>query len=295
MFLEQFIVDDSSDPLFLIQRLPKHSHLTITNFRAARDPYSLFGEDVYKYFKNAEKSTNHGNNKLAKKLHEYYKSYSRISPNNLFRSSKYIYFWNDFCNHLQEKATEKLEDVKHLIRLPKSGEQLFAPYGDKDIDKHIAQEFFKEVFSDEELEEFKKGDQGTEKFEMNYLKEDGTQTPVVTVTTKTNESICYSNSWLPQQVHHPALEHQTMRGSSPVSEGTQKDLLVYLSQMAIALHKITKTPHFESVFGLDPRKTFIQKAWKNAVLMAKNYRERLQNVRKYLQHIEVVDKGVWSR
>lgn len=92
LFLEQFIVDDSSDPLFLIQRLPKHKHLAITNFRASRDPYSLFGEDVYKYFKNSGNSGQSSNNHIAKKLHEYYKNYSKISPNNLFRSSKYIYF-----------------------------------------------------------------------------------------------------------------------------------------------------------------------------------------------------------
>lgn len=287
LFLEQFIIDDSSDPLFLLERLPRHSHLAVTNFRAARDPYSLFGEDVYKYFGKPE--TNGANNQLAKKLHDYYRSYSKISPNNLFRSGKYIHFWTDFCKNLKEKSSDGTgkEDLKHFFKLPSFSngkkEYLFAPFQDS-IDKHIAKEFFEVIFSDEEKAALKNGT--SEKFQFQYLKNIATQS-----SGAGEESICPSELGQSafQKVHHPALEHQTLKGSSPVSEGTQKDLLVYLAQMAIALDKVSKTNNFTSVFGSDQRKDFISNAWKNAVSIAKGYRERLKNVREYLQAIGVVD------
>lgn len=289
LFLEQFILDDSSDFLFLIQRLPKHSHLAVTNFRAARDPYSLFGEDVYRHF---VKNGRNGSNAFATKLLEYYRKYSKISPNSLFRSAKYIEFWSDFCSDLQQKSKENgySGDLSSLFSIPSSKEQLFAPFGKKEHDRHIAQKFFEAIFTEEELNWLKdngnRNGGGEQKFEFNYLKKNGQ------VQGNGSEHVCPSalHSQF-EQVHHPALEHQTMKGSSPVSEGTQKELFVYLAQMAIALDKMFKTSNFSSVFNGDSRQEFIKKAWSNAIEIAKNYRERLKNVRSYLQKIKVVDEG----
>ncbi|WP_052293987.1 hypothetical protein [Mycoplasma suis] len=110
LFLEQFVLDDSADTLFLTGGLPKHKNLIVTNFRAARDPYTLFNEQVFKYFLDKSSGTNQGNNggdssqdqnkKIGEQLYKYYQGYSKLKPDTLYRTAKYMNFWNSFCSTL---------------------------------------------------------------------------------------------------------------------------------------------------------------------------------------------------
>ncbi|AFO52482.1 ABC transporter [Candidatus Mycoplasma haematolamae str. Purdue] len=310
LFLEQFIVDDYADPLLLLHRIPQHKKLIVTNFRAARDPYTLFGEKVFQYFlkkkgQQATSSQTAGNgNKVADELWKYYLQYSKLRPNVLYRTARYIEFWNSFCSML--KSTDETKQSNVFFKLPypgsfssvpvpiiKAPERLFAPEvsGDndsnKDMDSKIAKLFYEFIFTEEEISKLKgwkngSGESGSSsngEF-MEYL----TQVSQVDAA----QTICPENSKAAlEKAHHPALEHATIPGSNPVSEGTQKDLMVYLAQVAVSLKNVQAEQDFQS----DDRKEFIKEGFTNAVEIAKNYRERIKAIREYFKEVSIVDKS----
>lgn len=312
LFLEQFILDDSASPLYLAGTLPKHKNLIVTNFRAARDPYTLFNEEVYKYFLNKSKNPNSpsagtasqesNNHKLASKIYEYYKKYSKLKPNTLYRTAKYMDFWNSFCNTLDNlqqnrgKEANELGELKNFISLPKQNEAIFSTYSDikekqdskSKADKEIAELFETFIFDDEEKEILKEFVDRENGFKINYL-----NNGISKVSAPENNSICKTelNSSPGVLAHHPALEHSTMPGSSPVSEGTQKDLMVYLAQIATSLYNISQSNEFAKDFEKDFRKQYIENALKNALSIVNNYKERLKKIREFLQSAKIVDSN----
>ncbi|WP_245529200.1 ABC transporter [Candidatus Mycoplasma haematominutum] len=303
LFLEQFILDDYADPLFLINKLPKHKHLMITNFRASRDPYTLFSREIYEFFKphsqTEESSQNSTTQKLAQLLKNYYQSYSKLFPNNLYRSINYMKFWNSFMELLKGTASNGQSENNQsaetkFFTIPSNGEKLFAPFSTNGIDKTIATLFETLIYSKEEVSQLQQwtSSESSETAKsaskiplINYLKSN------TTAQDTTSENTCSTQSTVSgiQQVHHPALEHQTIKGSSPTSEGTQKDLMVYLAQSAILFQKISKMNNFSSDFSQDSRKEFIEKAWDNAQLIATNYKNRIKKIREYFQAAQIVD------
>lgn len=94
-----------------------------------------------------------------------------------------------------------------------------------------------------------------------------------------------------QTVHHPALEQQIIPGSAPLSEGSQKDIIVFLYQFAASIDTYTKDSDFSKHFGNDYRKNAMEKALNNAYKMSQNLNTRIKNIRDYFKKIQVVDSN----
>lgn len=94
-----------------------------------------------------------------------------------------------------------------------------------------------------------------------------------------------------EKTHHPALEQQIIPGSAPLSEGSQKDIIVFLYQFAASIETYAKNPSFITHFGNDYRKSAMSNALNNAYQMSKNLNERIKNIREYFKKINVVDSS----
>lgn len=95
----------------------------------------------------------------------------------------------------------------------------------------------------------------------------------------------------PKPTHHPALEQQIIPGSAPLSEGSQKDIIVFLYQFAASIDTYTKESDFSTHFANDYRKDAMQNALNNAYKMSQNLNERIKNIRDYFKKINVVDSN----
>ncbi|OAL10083.1 iron ABC transporter substrate-binding protein [Candidatus Mycoplasma haematobovis] len=277
LFLEQFIADDFVDINESTNSLPAYKDLIITNYRAARDPYTIFSKKVFKCFEedavktvsSSEEQCDVGQGQgqgkqLAEKFKQYIKDYSQDKINSLYRFGKYIYFWNN----LFKKAGSNLKELGVESWIKK--ENLFAL--EKEQDKEIADRYSKIIFGPEETKKLDEWSSSSSSgtFKSNYL-----------LASNTGISL----------VHHPALEQTTLPGSAPLAEGSQKEVIVFLFQFAALIDEYVKRKNgnFKTDFAGDPREDFMKSALQNAKVMAKNLEDRISNIRKYFQKIEVVD------
>lgn len=254
LFLEQFVVDDYPKISDAYDILPTHKYLIITNHRASRDPFTVFGKNIFKCFKEDVQNTC---DVIAKSFKEYVRNYNKVHVNSLYRFGRYIDFWNqlDTDNSGEPNFQEWM-----------SSESLFS--SNEEWDKEIAQKYSTQIFSPEELELLSKWAKasGNEEWIMNYLK-----------TT-------------PKLAHHSSLEEQTMPGSTPMAEGSQREPMLFLYQTAFLINKFVKNKDFKESFSSDPRLSMLEKATKHAAQIGKEIKERFVNIRIYFQEIGVVDK-----
>ncbi|GCE64094.1 hypothetical protein MHSWG343_11020, partial [Candidatus Mycoplasma haematohominis] len=103
LFIEQFIADDYTNIEDGYDLLPVHKKLIVTNYRAARDPYTIFKKEVFDCFnkKGASNGTACDDN-LAKKFMEYMANYDLEEINSIYRFGKYIEFWNKLIEENKE-------------------------------------------------------------------------------------------------------------------------------------------------------------------------------------------------
>ncbi|GCE64056.1 hypothetical protein MHSWG343_10640 [Candidatus Mycoplasma haematohominis] len=278
LFIEQFIADDYTNIEEGYDLLPVHKKLIITNYRAARDPYTIFNKEVFDCFKNNGGSDNKCSNNLAKKFMEYMANYDLEEINSIYRFGKYIEFWN----RLIEENKTQMEELGFEKWI--SQEKLFSTDGN--VDKLLAEKYKTTIFTKEELcllnawsdDKDGKGECETssdikqkidsKKFQMNY-------------PTTTSDLL---------KAHHPALEQQILPGTAPLAEGSQKDIIVFLYQFAASIDKYTKSPEFKAEFDGDPRKAAMENVLSNVGEIAANFKERIKNIREYFKAIKVVDQ-----
>ncbi|AEW45873.1 Putative ABC substrate-binding protein-iron [Mycoplasma haemocanis str. Illinois] len=260
LFLEQFVADDYVNIEDSFDLIPIHKDLIITNYRAARDPYTIFSEEVFKYFENS--TANNGNNELASKFKSYVDNYNKESINSLYRFGKYIYFWNDLFKKHEQQFRELGMDDWISKGASNNNKRTFSL--DNGKDGIIAKKYSRVVFTDEEIENLKKWKSD---WKSNY------------------ESTSY------KLTHHPALEQTTIPGAAPLAEGSQKEVVIFLFQFAALIDKYSKSNNFKTEFSDDYRKSFMESALKNAKQMASNLKERIKLIREYLQKINVVDNS----
>ncbi|AEG73663.1 putative ABC substrate-binding protein-iron [Mycoplasma haemofelis Ohio2] len=260
LFLEQFVADDYVNIEDSFDLIPIHKDLIVTNYRAARDPYTIFSEEVFKYFENG--TSNNGDKDLASKFKTYVDNYDKESINSLYRFGKYIYFWNDlFKRHEQQFKDLGMDDWLSKEK-EKNNKRTFSL--DTSKDSVIAKKYARVVFTDEEIQKLK---EWKSEWKSNY------------------ESTSY------KLTHHPALEQTTIPGAAPLAEGSQKEVVVFLFQFAALLDKYSKSDNFKTEFNNDYRKSFMESALKNAKQMASNLKTRIKDIREYLQKIQVVDSS----
>ncbi|AEW45874.2 putative ABC substrate-binding protein-iron [Mycoplasma haemocanis str. Illinois] len=266
LFLEQFVADDHAIISNALNILPTHKDLIITNYRAARDPYTIFSKKVFKCFKehNINLSSSSANDdtcdenskKIGEKLREYIFQYNKESINSLYRFGRYIDFWNKlFSEHSSQLSQLKIEDWIKKDKL----------FSLKEHDQEIAKKYVNTVFTQEEINTLNNWN-GNGSWQSNYL----------STLSKT---------------HHPALEQTTIPGEAPLAEGAQKEVVIFLFQFAALLDKYSKSSNFETEFKHDYRKEFIKNALQNAATMGNNLQTRITSIRDYFKKIGVVDSS----
>ncbi|AEG73664.1 putative ABC substrate-binding protein-iron [Mycoplasma haemofelis Ohio2] len=270
LFLEQFVADDHSILSSSFNLLPTHKDLIVTNYRAARDPYTIFSKKVFKCFESSnialvsdkagdDNTCDSDSKKIADKLKEYVSSYNKESINSLYRFGRYIDFWNKlFSEHSSQLNELKIEEWIKKDKL----------FSLKEHDEAIAKKYANTVFTTEEINNLNSWN-GNGGWKSNYLS-------TLSTLSKT---------------HHPALEQTTIPGEAPLAEGAQKEVVIFLFQFAALLDKYSKGNNFQTEFKDDYRKEFIQNALKNAATMGNNLKTRITNIRNYFKKIGVVDNG----
>lgn len=273
LFIEQFIADDYTNIQEAYDLLPVHKKLIVTNYRAARDPYTIFSEKVFECFKNESKCSDN----LAKKFMDYMKNYDLEDINSIYRFGKYIEFWN--------KLIEENKDQMNTLGFGSwiSKEKLFSV--DETQDAALAKKYEKTIFTKYELCLLNNWAQGKDrKFECEDSSQHKTQ------ISQNNFKMNYSSTTSgPNKAHHPALEQQIIPGTAPLAEGSQKDIIVFLYQFAASIDKYTKDTTFETEFGSDFRKGAMKHVLNNVAEIATNIKSRISNIREYFKAIKVVD------
>ncbi|GCE64060.1 hypothetical protein MHSWG343_10680, partial [Candidatus Mycoplasma haematohominis] len=274
LFIEQFIADDYTNIEDGYDLLPVHKKLIVTNYRAARDPYTIFKEEVFKCFNKS--GTDHGNtcnDNLAKKFMAYMSNYDLEEINSIYRFGKYIEFWN----RLVEENKDQMDKLgfKEWI----SQEKLFST--EEAVDQKLAEKYKTTIFTKEELCFLNAwANNQDEKSECSDSSK---------YDTKIKEAKFQMNYPKPSKTHHPALEQQILPGTAPLAEGSQKDIIVFLYQFAASIDKYTKSAEFKSEFANDRRKEAMENVLKNVGEIAANFKSRIKNIREYFQAIKVVD------
>lgn len=92
-------------------------------------------------------------------------------------------------------------------------------------------------------------------------------------------------------MHHPSFEQHVIPGTAPLSEGSQKDIIVFLYQFAAAINSYAASTDFQTHFKNDYRREAMAKALNNAYQMSQNLNNRIENIREYFKKIGVVDKS----
>ncbi|OAL10048.1 iron ABC transporter substrate-binding protein [Candidatus Mycoplasma haematobovis] len=289
LFLEQFIADDFTNIDESTNGLPTYKDLIVTNYRAARDPYTIFSKNVFNCFRDGDIKKvsgsiddetcqeNQPDKKLATEFKKYVDGYSQENINSLYRFGKYISFWNN----LFEKTKDRLKTlgIDKWIK----NEKLFAL--DSSKDQELAKKYARTIFTKGEIDT------------LNGWVKDAPPPPPPTQEWKAAYIQQTSASARPslasiKLIHHPALEQQTLPGSAPLAEGSQKEVIVFLFQFAALIDEYVNgggKNNFETDFANDPRKEFMQNALKNAQAMAKNLEDRITAIREYFKKINVVD------
>ncbi|WP_216083167.1 iron ABC transporter substrate-binding protein [Candidatus Mycoplasma haematohominis] len=250
LLLEQFVVDDYPQISDAYDILPSHKHLIITNHRASRDPFTVFGESVFNCFKASQTEKC---DSVAKSFKQYVKNYDKVHVNSIYRFGRYIDFWNQFDTDDSEPSFKEWLDSEDLFN------------SDSHLDHEIAHRYAEAIFAEEELDLLSEWE--GKSWTINYL----------------NHS--------PTLVHHAALEEQTMPGSTPMAEGSQRESMLFLYQTAFLIDKFTKSDSFEEAFASDSRKDAMKNAMKNAAEIGKEIKERFKNIREYFKKIGVVDNN----
>ncbi|GCE64083.1 hypothetical protein MHSWG343_10910, partial [Candidatus Mycoplasma haematohominis] len=291
LFIEQFIADDYTNIEDGYDLLPVHKKLIVTNYRAARDPYTIFKEEVFNCFKNkgssgAGNGNNCNSNNLAKKFMEYMANYDLEEINSIYRFGKYIEFWN----RLIEENKEQMKTLGFEEWITK--EKLFSL--DDNVDKVLAKKYETTIFTKEELcllhawsdsDSSSSGGGNDEKCSdpSKYQEQ----------ISKNKFQIGYQPGTVskPSKTHHPALEQQILPGTAPLAEGSQKDIIVFLYQFAASIDKYAKSNEFETEFGSDFRKEAMKNVLNNVGEIASNIKSRIDNIREYFKAIKVVDSS----
>lgn len=151
LFLEQFIADDYQDIREAYGLLPRHKELIVTNYRAARDPYTIFSKKIFDCFNqngnNANSSNcSDGNEKnLYEKFKKYMDEYDREDTNSLYRFGRFIDFWNN----LVSKNEENLKTLGFYKLIKEENQNLFSIEGSED--QKLAKKYLGAVFTKEEI------------------------------------------------------------------------------------------------------------------------------------------------
>ncbi|OAL10443.1 iron ABC transporter substrate-binding protein [Candidatus Mycoplasma haematobovis] len=288
LFLEQFIADDFVDINESTNSLPAYKDLIITNYRAARDPYTIFSKNVFNCFKEDMQKTSSSDDetckkdqdqdqKIATEFKKYIAKYDKESINSLYRFGKYIGFWNDLFTKTGDRLN-RLEIEKWI-----KNKNLFAL--DITKDKQLAEKYARTIFTKEERDTLNSWIEDTPPPPKTW------QAAYISSIQQASAPVLVPSSSI-KLVHHPALEQQTLPGSAPLAEGSQKEVIVFLFQFAALIDEYVKRSgknNFATDFVNDPRKEFMQNALKNAQAMAKNLEDRTTAIRDYFKKIEVVD------
>ncbi|WP_216083165.1 iron ABC transporter substrate-binding protein [Candidatus Mycoplasma haematohominis] len=285
LFIEQFIADDYTNIEDGYDLLPVHKKLIVTNYRAARDPYTIFKEEVFNCFKNkgssgAGNGNNCNSNNLAKKFMEYMANYNLEEINSIYRFGKYIEFWN----RLIEENKEQMKTLGFEEWITK--EKLFSL--DDKVDKVLAKKYETTIFTKEELcllHTWADDSNGNAKCD--------TPSDWKTSIDKDKFKIGYKpfTASKPSKTHHPALEQQILPGTAPLAEGSQKDIIVFLYQFAASIDKYAKSSEFKSEFASDHRKDAMTNVLNNVAEIAANIKTRISKIRDYFKAIGVVDSS----
>ncbi|MDQ0513680.1 hypothetical protein J2Z62_000118 [Mycoplasmoides fastidiosum] len=280
MFMERFVLDDYKTVAAARNILPSFESLIQTNFRASRDPYTTFGPKVYEYTseKPSEATAGTTEAKLANGLNQYATDFPNTeTPDALYRYNSYMNFWDENIATNAERLN--LAGFNHWVKNQPNTPQvpIFFP-GNEDADKKIGQLYQKVILNQDEVKKIESFS-GQTNWKINY----DSLNPKTTNTTTVPQ--------IAKKVlhHHPAFEQQATPGSSPAAEGSQRDTMVYLFQLASGLDKYTKTAAFEKNFKEDIRYEFMKSALANVSLISANLRERLAAIREYFKKINVVD------
>lgn len=323
-FVERFVLDDHKTITDARSYLPTYKNLIQTNFRASRDPYTTFGPNVYKYSEQTPNSAESENSdaKIAIGLNKYVLNYpQRDEPDALYRYNSYIRFWDEHINKNNAKLKQsgyynwiKNYDIKKQnltknktaanvsANLSISGySPIFYP-GNSDFDQKLSKLYQKVILDTNDVNKIESFS-NKKPWELHYESLFKNHNHILNIAKNIKKTKMASyvfiknnskNNLIKQKkhlFHHPAFEQQTTPGSSPAAEGSQRDAMVYLFQLASGIDDYVKTPNFKQDFKNDFRYEYLKHALENVSLISSNLKTRLTNIRKYLQEINVVDKN----
>ncbi|WP_391591684.1 hypothetical protein MCAV_06480 [[Mycoplasma] cavipharyngis] len=291
LFMERFVLDDYQTIAEARKILPNSETIIETNFRASRDPFTTFGTKVYQAAENLNTQNRSApisdEQKIATGLENYKNQFpSQDPPDALYRYQSYINFWNQ---HIEKNKTTLNQYgfnqwIKNWSDHTNNKKTPIFYLGNEAIDQKLAELYSKVILSNAEtktINNFINPNQNN--WKINYL--DSTAT-VSSEPKKHNKKVKVLD-------HHPAFEQQANPGSSPAAEGSQRDTMVYLYQLAAGIDQYTKTKKalFDKNFKDDPRYLFMQHALSNVSLIAQNMQNRFKAIKAYLKAINVVDQN----
>lgn len=282
MFMERFVLDDFKSILSSALVLPEYKNLIETNFRASRDQFTTFSKNVFAKIENNNHSDDQ-DSKLALMLSKWLQDAPDEDPDALYRYASYMRFWQRqiesnkaelkkagmfdwVANYNENSNSFKITNYKPIF-FPES--QKMAK--EHQYDQKLAALYQKVIFdsdSEKKIQQQKPG------WQLNYL----TNFPPKIVN---------------QRYHHPAFEQQADPGSSPAAEGSQRDAMIYLYQLANGINGYVKkfSTDFQASFQGDPRQQFLQHALHNVSWISHDLKNRLKAIRTYFQKIQVVDEN----
>lgn len=283
VFYEHYLLDDDKKVIDS-KEAPGYYATIEANFRAAQDPYTRVSKETIADFSNRNTTNN-----LAIEFQKAFglrNSKSEI-VSNMWNSDVPIIndkAWNTESEYFDDAYFAYTWNFKYLNSSVFAGsifetfvknadggatENIF--HVDNTIDL-ILTELFNKATLDGELEFLK---------EINYLK------------LKKNPS---TNLY-----HHPIYDAQTEVGEAPMFEGSRRDPMIYLYQLASSISNLVNgkdemgnelssteiKDHYANVFMGDSRLEKMQNALENAVLIANDFSSRLNRIKDFIQ-----DKGL---